>query len=101
MTQKKKLSREEKKQRRLKEMQKAASRVDTRVTLKTAEVSDKAVSSPGKSLEKSQEKYSLPIKEIKSDLWKNLGFTVFAVCLVVVLKVTGFGFQEIKHLLNL
>jgi hypothetical protein len=47
------------------------------------------------------EKYQLPIKEIKKDLKENLIFAFFSVALVIGLKITGFGFDQIKHLLNL
>jgi hypothetical protein len=99
MSSKKKLSSEEKKLRRLKEIQKAASRVDTRVMTKNSE--DSSEQKPVSNVSNDNGKYTLPIKEIKKDLWKNLIFALFAIVLVVVLKVTGFGFQEVKHLLNL
>jgi hypothetical protein len=99
MSSKKKLSSEEKKLRRLKEIQKAASRVDTRVMTKNSE--DSSEQKPIFNVSNDNGKYTLPIKEIKKDLWKNLIFALFAIVLVVVLKITGFGFQEVKHLLNL
>ena len=96
MTSKKKLSKQERKLRRLREIQKASARVDTRIILKK----------PQEATERSEVvkndagKYNLPIAEIKRDLSKNLFFTIFAVVLVVALSVTGYGFNQIKHLLN-
>jgi hypothetical protein len=97
MTSKRKLSREEKKYRRLKELQKASARVDTRIVLRK----------PDEPPEKKEVtyndagSYNLPISEIKKDLNKNLLFTFFAIALVVTLKITGYGFEQTKHLLNL
>lgn len=87
-----KLSKEEKQQRRLKELSRASANAGLGYVIRT----------PEKQVQQSvvQEKHTLPIKEIKRDLWKNLFFTIFAIVLVVSLKITGFGFEQIKHLLS-
>jgi hypothetical protein len=46
------------------------------------------------------EKYKLPLDEIKRDLWKNVGYAVFAVFVVIMLKYTGFGFSFFQRILN-
>lgn len=97
MTSKRKLSKQERRLRRLNEIQKAAARVDTRIILRKPEEPSEKKEIVGNDAGK----YNLPIAEIKKDLAKNLFYTIFAVALVVTLKVTGYGFGEIKHLLNL
>jgi len=82
---KKKLSKQQRKERRLKEIQKNISQNVLIPTDKT---------------ESTDIQNSLPIKQIKMDLVKNLLFTVFAVVLILIFKKTGYGFDEIKHLLR-
>jgi hypothetical protein len=103
MSSKKKILNQQKYLRRLNEIKKASARVDTRVMVKVSE-KDK-----GKEAKNTQEishisdsnKYQLPINEIKKDLKKNLIFAVFSIILVIGLKVSGFGFEQVKHLMNL
>ncbi|HOA18382.1 MAG TPA: hypothetical protein PKK54_00610 [bacterium] len=82
---KKKLSKQQRKERRLKEIQK---NINQNVLIPT----DKT--------ESTNIQNSLPIKQIKTDLVKNLLFTVFAVVLILIFKKTGYGFDEIKHFLR-
>ena len=82
---KKKFSKQQRKERRLKEIQK---NINQNVLIPT----DKT--------ESTNIQNSLPIKQIKTDLVKNLLFTVFAVVLILIFKKTGYGFDEIKHLLR-
>lgn len=49
---------------------------------------------------KAEEKYKLPIDEIKRDLWKNVGYAVFAVVIVMVLTHTGFGLSFFERFLK-
>ncbi|GEM_PF-6107091 len=42
------------------------------------------------------EKYKLPIAEIKMDLLKNIGYTAFAIIAVMTLKYTGFGLNLVQ-----
>jgi len=88
MSKKKKLSKQLRIERRLKEAQKAESatlyRPQDVKTNSSSNVSTSPVSTA--SLPKS-EKYSLPIAEIKHDLWKNLFYAGFSIVLVVVLKI--------------
>lgn len=97
MNPKKKLSKQERRLRRLKEIQIASSRVDTRIILRKPDEPQAGA----EKIDKGAGNYNLPISEIKKDLWKNLFFTVFAVALVAALKISGFGFDQVKHLLNL
>ena len=82
---KKKLSKQQRKERRLKEIQK---NINQNVLIPT----DKT--------ESTNIQNSLPIKQIKTDLVKNLLFTVFAVVLILIFKKTGYGFDEIEHFLR-
>jgi len=82
---KKKFSKQQRKERRLKEIQK---NINQNVLIPT----DKT--------ESTNIQNSLPIKQIKTDLVKNLLFTVFAVVLILIFKKTGYGFDEIKHFLR-
>ncbi len=82
---KKKLSKQQRKERRLKEIQK---NINQNVLI----TADKT--------ESTDIQNSLPIKQIKMDLVKNLLFTVFAVVLILIFKKTGYGFDEIKHFLR-
>lgn len=100
MSSNKKLLRQKKYLRRLNELKKASARVDTRVMTKNFEREQPGVketvireADPGK--------YQLPVEQIKKDVGKNFMFAAFSVVLVVGLKITGFGFEQIKHLLNL
>lgn len=104
MSSNKKALRQKKYLRRLNEIKKATARVDTRtasskfdekIQQKSTELKNTTNSAMG------GEKYQLPIKEIKKDLKENLIFAFFSVALVIGLKITGFGFDQIKHLLNL
>jgi hypothetical protein len=100
MSSNKKLLRQKKYLRRLNELKKASARVDTRVVLKKTEREQTEVKE-SELRTADVGKYQLPIEEIKKDLGKNLIFAVFSVVFVVGLKITGFGFEQIKHLLNL
>jgi hypothetical protein len=100
MSSNKKLLRQKKYLRRLNELKKASARVDTRVVLEKSKEEQVGVGEVVPRIADSG-KYQLPIEEIKKDLVKNLVFAVFSVVLVVGLKITGFGFEQIKHLLNL
>ncbi|HNS71279.1 MAG TPA: hypothetical protein PKK07_00975 [bacterium] len=82
---KKKLSKQQRKERRLKEIQKNISQ-NVLITADKTESTDI--------------QNSLPIKQIMMDLVKNLLFAVFAVVLILIFKKTGYGFDEIKHLLR-
>jgi hypothetical protein len=100
MSSNKKLLRQQRYLRRMNELKKASARVDTRVMIKNPErekleVKEAAthVVDPGK--------YQLPVEQIKKDVGKNFMFAAFSVALVIGLKITGFGFEQIKHLLNL
>ncbi len=100
MSSNKKLLRQKKYLRRLNELKKASARVDTRVELKNTEreqlgTKETAIHTADPS------KYQLPIEQIKKDVGKNFMFAAFSVALVIGLKITGFGFEQIKHLLNL
>jgi hypothetical protein len=88
---KKKISKQEKRERRLKELQLAAAgtnvgyrivkpEIDSGAKAKSAEVSSRIVDTQ-----------ALPIKEIKKDLWNNAFYAVFSVAVVLILKATGFG----------
>ena len=96
----KKALRQKKYLRRLNELKKASARVDTRVVLKKTE-EEHPETKKVIPHEIDSNRYQLPIKEIKKDLKKNLIFAVFSIAVVVGLRLTGFGFNQIKHLLNL
>lgn len=100
MSANKKLLRQQKYLRRMNELKKASARVDTRLVLSSEEkgqvnVKETILHSTDTN------KYQLPIEQIKKDVGKNFLFAAFSVVLVVALKFTGFGFDQIKHLLNL
>lgn len=84
----KKLSKIEKQERRIKELQKA----ESATLYRTVEKRDTTVTSATKQMvnatPEKQEKYTLPILEIKRDLWKNLIYAGFSIVVVVVLKIT-------------
>lgn len=100
MSSNKKLLRQKKYLRRLNELKKASARVDTRVVMKNPESEQLETKEPV-SHALDSDKYQLPIEQIKKDVGKNFIFAAFSVALVVGLKITGFGFEQIKHLLNL
>ncbi|RJR27477.1 hypothetical protein C4561_02160 [candidate division WWE3 bacterium] len=47
------------------------------------------------------EQVLLPLSEIKRDLIKNLGFALFSIILLVLLKNTGFGADAFSQLFRL
>jgi len=102
MSSKKKLLNQQKYLRRLNELKKASARVDTRIMTKDSEKEKREETKTTKtSYVSDSNKYQLPINEIKKDLKKNLIFAIFSILLVVGLKISGFGFEQVKHLMNL
>lgn len=93
---KKKLSNQEKQMRRMKEISLAAS--NTPLFPSTQKTDIPPVQA--KQIEKNSEKYKLPIGEIKKDVAKNIGYTVFVMVLLVIMQKTGFGYQEFRALLR-
>lgn len=104
MSVKRKLTREEKHLRRMKELSKAQSnsKLGYKMNIPGPESLNEG-KNKNRDFEIAQNtaniKYTLPINQIKKDLWKNLFYVIFAVGLVVTLKITGAGFDQIKHLL--
>jgi len=102
MSSKKKILNQQKYLRRLNELKKASARVDTRILAKGSEREKREELKTTKtSYISDSNKYQLPINEIKKDLKKNAIFAIFSIILVVGLKVSGFGFDQVKHLMNL
>lgn len=102
MSSKKKMLNQQRYLRRLNELKKASARVDTRIIVKDYEKEKKEELKTTKtSYVADSNKYQLPISEIKKDLKKNLVFAIFSILLVVGLKISGFGFEQVKHLMNL
>ena len=92
---KRKLSKKEKYDRRIKEIEKASGRpvVSKALEMKGTESQKADVSM------KNSSQYNLPLAEIKKDLWKNALYAVFSIGAVVALKVSGINFTTLfRHL---
>jgi hypothetical protein len=105
---KKKQTQVEKDYRRLKEAEKAQLRT---VVERAVAASENKLNSPVAEKKASpvldttkntkSDRYKLPIKDIKVDLVKNIAYAAFAVALLVALKVTNIGFDQVKGLFHL
>lgn len=93
-----KKSKTHKKDRRLNEAKKAQVKYSGRIVQQEGihVAASAAVSPTSKS-----EQVLLPLSEIKRDLIKNLGFALFSIILLILLKNTGFGADAFSRLFRL
>jgi hypothetical protein len=100
MPKKKKLSNTDRESRRVQEAEKALHKVNL-INRQTTVISNKKNSLINVTSEKETlNVYTLPMKQIKTDLIANLAFMVFAIAVLMVLKVTNFGFDQLRPFLK-
>lgn len=101
---KKKASKQDKDYRKLKEAEKAQLKtvVERAVVESATTVKQKTVSKTlAPTLENAQdERYKLPIAEIKADLVKNILYVAGALVFLVILQRTNFGVEQVRQLLK-
>ena len=93
----KRITEDERSTRRLKEVERAVQKANERAVLSQVSA-PKSVSTAASTRQTS---FTLPVVEIKKDMLKNVIYAVFAVGVLVSLKLTNFGFDQIKTLLRL
>ncbi len=94
----KKLSKKEKQQRRLNELKKASVAVSGNSVLPVAHESKSGTANEKVIPESKLSYHLLPLKEIKRSLILNLIYAVFAVAVIVGLRVSGIDFSKVLSL---
>jgi len=99
MKKKKKISMQQKESRRVQEAEKALGKSYT-LNRQTPFVSVTKSNGPIHVQAAKETSYALPIIQIKKDLLGNVLFMVFSVGLLVVLRITNFGFEQLRPFLK-